>query len=140
MDIHKQGETGKVASHNKKPCELNFVLKAKPPGKTKADGNVEGSHSQHTYVIWVFTVCQCACYSVYLGDKCIRIFQLERYIVGYTVRNLVLRRRASGAVKRDFRTYKLCDDIFPQMKILNLVIPIVLLFCCSTQIGALQDA
>ena len=28
-----------------------------------------------------------------------------RYIVGYTVGNLVLRRRASGAVKRDFRTY-----------------------------------
>ena len=27
------------------------------------------------------------------------------YIVGYTVGNLVLRRRASGAVKRDFRTY-----------------------------------
>ena len=30
---------------------------------------------------------------------------LGRYIVGYTVGNLVLRRRASGAVKRDFRTY-----------------------------------
>ena len=27
------------------------------------------------------------------------------YIVGYTVGNLVLRRRVSGAVKRDFRTY-----------------------------------
>ena len=27
------------------------------------------------------------------------------YIVGYTVGNLVLRRRASGAVKRDFRLY-----------------------------------
>ena len=27
------------------------------------------------------------------------------YIVGHTVGNLVLQRRASGAVKRDFRTY-----------------------------------
>ena len=42
---------------------------------------------------------------LYLGDNCIQNFHLERYIVGYTVGNLVLRRRASGAVKRDFRTY-----------------------------------
>ena len=41
----------------------------------------------------------------YLGDNCIQYFHLGRYIVRYTVRNLVLRRRASGAVKRDFRTY-----------------------------------
>ena len=41
----------------------------------------------------------------YLGDNCIQNFHLGRYIVGYTVANLVLRRRASGAVKRDFRTY-----------------------------------
>ena len=40
-----------------------------------------------------------------LGDNCIQNFNLGRYIVGYTVGNLVLRRRASGAVKRDFRTY-----------------------------------
>ena len=40
-----------------------------------------------------------------LGDNCIQNFYLGRYIVGYTVGNLVLRRRASGAVKRDFRTY-----------------------------------
>ena len=32
-------------------------------------------------------------------------FHLGRYIVGYTVGNLVLRQRTSGAVKRDFRTY-----------------------------------
>ena len=38
-------------------------------------------------------------------DNCIQNFHLGRYIVGYTVGNLVLRRRASGAVKRDFRTY-----------------------------------
>ena len=42
---------------------------------------------------------------IYLGDNCIQIFHLVRYIVGYTVGNLVLRRRASGAVNRDFRTY-----------------------------------
>ena len=40
-----------------------------------------------------------------LGDNSIQIFHLGRYSVGYTVGNLVLRRRASGAVKRDFRTY-----------------------------------
>ena len=40
-----------------------------------------------------------------LGDNCIQNFHLGRYIVGYTVRNSVLRRRVSGAVKRDFRTY-----------------------------------
>ena len=40
-----------------------------------------------------------------LGDNCIQNFHLGWYIVGYTVGNLVLRRRVSGAVKRDFRTY-----------------------------------
>ena len=40
-----------------------------------------------------------------VGDNCIQNFHSGRYIVGYTVGNLVLRRRASGAVKRDFRTY-----------------------------------
>ena len=39
-----------------------------------------------------------------LGDNCIQIFNLGRYIVGYMVGNLVLRPCASGAVKRDFRT------------------------------------
>ena len=42
---------------------------------------------------------------LYLGDNCFQSFHLGRYIVGYRVRNLVLRRRVSGAVKRDFRTY-----------------------------------
>ena len=41
----------------------------------------------------------------HLGDNCIQNFHLGRYIVGYTVGNLVLRRRVSGVVKRDFRTY-----------------------------------
>ena len=40
-----------------------------------------------------------------LGDNHIQNSHLGRYIVGYTVGNLVLRRRVSGAVKRDFRTY-----------------------------------
>ena len=40
-----------------------------------------------------------------LGDNCIQNFHLGRYIVGYTVGNLVSWWRASRAVKRDFRTY-----------------------------------
>ena len=36
--------------------------------------------------------------SMYLGDNCIQNFHFGRYMVGYTVGNLVL-------VKRDFRTY-----------------------------------
>ena len=43
--------------------------------------------------------------NIELGDNCVQNFNLGRYIVGYTVGNLVLRRRVSGAVKRDFRTY-----------------------------------
>ena len=43
--------------------------------------------------------------AVHLGDNCIQNFHLGRYIVGYTVENLVLRRRVSGDVKPDFRTY-----------------------------------
>ena len=38
-------------------------------------------------------------------DNCIQNFHLGRYIVWYTVRNLVIPRRASGAIKRDFPTY-----------------------------------
>ena len=41
----------------------------------------------------------------YLGDHCIQNFNLGRYIVEYTVGNLVLWRRVSRAVKHDFRTY-----------------------------------
>ena len=42
---------------------------------------------------------------LYFGDNCNQNIYLWRYIVGYMVGNLVLRRRASRAVKRDFRTY-----------------------------------
>ena len=41
--------------------------------------------------------------SVDLGDNCIQNFHLGKYIVRYTVGNLVLQRQASGAVKCDFR-------------------------------------
>ena len=41
----------------------------------------------------------------HLGDNCIQNFHLGRYILRYTVGNLVLRRRVSGAVKRDFPAY-----------------------------------
>ena len=40
-----------------------------------------------------------------LGDNCIQNVHLGRYIVGYMVGNFVLRRRVSGAVKRNFRPY-----------------------------------
>ena len=40
-----------------------------------------------------------------LGDNCIQNFNLGRYIVGYTVGNLVLRGRTSMAVKCYFQTY-----------------------------------
>ena len=40
-----------------------------------------------------------------LGDNYIQMFHLGRYIIGYTVGNLVLRRHTSGAVKRDFLPY-----------------------------------
>ena len=40
-----------------------------------------------------------------LVDNCIQNFHLGRYIVGYTVGNLVLGQLASGAVKCEFRTY-----------------------------------
>ena len=41
-----------------------------------------------------------------LGDNCIQIFHLGRYIVGYMVGNFDLLRRVNGALKHDFRPYK----------------------------------
>ena len=63
-------------------------------------------------------------HTVNLGDNCIQNVHLGRYIVGYTVGNLVLQGRVSGAVKRDLRI--ISDDIPPEMKILNMVIPILM--------------
>ena len=56
-----------------------------------------------------------------LGDNSIQNFHLGRYIVGYTVGNLVLRRRVISE--------RISDDIPPQMKISNTVIPILMHFC-----------
>ena len=56
--------------------------------------------------------CLALCVIQYLGDNCIQNFHLGRYIVGYTVGNLVLRRRVSGAVKRDFRRYTSPNENF----------------------------
>ena len=42
---------------------------------------------------------------MYLRENCIQNVHLGRYIVGYMVGNFVLRRRVSGAVKRNFRPY-----------------------------------
>ena len=42
---------------------------------------------------------------VKLGDNCMQHFHMGRYIVGYTVGNLVLQRHASGAIKLYFRTF-----------------------------------
>ena len=62
-----------------------------------------------------------------LWDKCIQNFHLGRYIVGHTVGDLVLPRCRIGAVKLDFRPYIRC--IPPQIKNLNMVIPILMHFC-----------
>ena len=62
-----------------------------------------------------------------LGDNCIQNFHLGRYIVRYTVGKLVLWRRASGAVKRDFRTY--IRRYTSPNEILIMVIPILMHFC-----------
>ena len=52
-------------------------------------------------------------YLIKLGDNCIQNFHLGRYIVGYSVGNLVLRRRVSGAV--NVISERISDDIPPQM-------------------------
>ena len=70
------------------------------------------------------------------GDNCIQNFHLGRYIVGYKVGNLVLRRRESEAVKHDFgASIRLYTS---KMKILNMVIPSLMHFCSLLPIGALQ--
>ena len=62
-----------------------------------------------------------------LGENCIQNFHLGRYIIGYTVENLVLRRHASGAVERDFRPY--IRRFTSPNEILNLIIPMLMYFC-----------
>ena len=62
-----------------------------------------------------------------LGDNCIQNFHLDRYIVRYTVENLVLRQRVSVAV--NMISKHTSNDMHPQMKLLNMVIPILIHFC-----------
>ena len=73
-----------------------------------------------------------------LGDNCIQNIYLGRYIVGYTVGNLVLRRCASGAV--NMISERKSDDIPPQMKILNMVIPILMHFCSFVANGRVASS
>ena len=61
---------------------------------------------------------------MYLGDNCIQNFHLGRYIVGYTVGNLVLGEVYAETLNVIFES--ISDDIPPQMKILNTVIPILM--------------
>ena len=54
----------------------------------------------------VFLSCEIAIFrqSKYLGYNCIQNFNFVRYIVGYTIRNLVLLWHASGTIKHNFPT------------------------------------
>ena len=55
------------------------------------------------YVVYILmSLPRCA---IYLGVNCIQNFHLERYIVGNMVGNLVLQRRASGALKHVPKVY-----------------------------------
>ena len=62
-----------------------------------------------------------------LWNNCTQNFHLGRCIVRYTVGNLVLPRRASGVVKRNFRMY-IRRYTYPK-EYLNMVIPILMHFC-----------
>ena len=63
---------------------------------------------------------------LYLGDNCIQKFHLGRYIIGYTVGNLVLLQHVSRKTKFP---KGISDDIPPQLKCLNMVIPTLMHFC-----------
>ena len=55
-----------------------------------------------TFVLASLFVCHYVdfrCSSIHLEDNCIQYSHLGRYIVGYTVENLVSWQHASGAVK-----------------------------------------
>ena len=47
-----------------------------------------------------------------LGDNCIQILHLGRYIVGYTVANLVLRRSTSGTISHSISQQDILSQIF----------------------------
>ena len=63
-----------------------------------------------------------------LRDNCIQNFHFGRYIVRYTVGNLVLRQRVSGAVKR------ISERISNDIPILNMVIPILMHYTFPSKI------
>ena len=63
----------------------------------------------------------------HLGDNFIKKLHLGRYIVGYTVGNLVIQRSSSGAVK--VISNRISEDMPPLMKIFDMVIPILMHFC-----------
>ena len=91
--------------------------------------------SHHPHFCCLVCLCSKVSYITYnmvpeqsqLGDNCIQNFHFGRSILGYTVRNLVLQWRASGAVKRDFGIY-IWWYTSPN-KCLNMVIPILMHFC-----------
>ena len=53
------------------------------------------------------------------GDKCIQNFHFGRYIVGYSIGTFGLWRR-------------IYDDVQPQIKMLNMIIPILMYFLIFT--------
>ena len=59
-----------------------------------------------------------------LGDNCIQNFHLGRYIVGYTFGNHVLWLRLR--MDENVISERISKDLPPQMKILNMVIPILM--------------
>ena len=63
----------------------------------------------------------------HLGDNRIQNVHLGKYIVGYMVGSFVLRRRVSGAVKRNFRPYNRWYTS-RNNNILDMVIPILMHF------------
>ena len=72
----------------------------------KTYGKQYGKENIYNLMLKIFVYLnQCQYYLSHLGDNCIQNFHLGRYIVGYTVGNLVLRWRISGALKHDFRMY-----------------------------------
>ena len=73
-----------------------------------------GDHFQNLPTTVTVHTCILCCV-FHLGDDCIQNFHLGRYLVGYTVANLVLRRRASGAVGLNVIFERISDDIPPQL-------------------------
>ena len=74
---------------------LSFYLYTQTKIISKCITLMTSKRQKHTYILDTGNMVE------NLGDNCIQNFHLGRYIVGYTVGNLVLRRRANGAIKRD---------------------------------------